>query len=456
MHDPIKNPEKGMKINRVSLTILYLSMIGLILSCSPSPTPASTPGPDTPTVASVATPIPATEELLPTPTEITPEPEETPDRPATSPAQPAAQPHFKVGEKLALDFVHMVSLDEGWALQGPYVLVTEDGGSTWREVTPPELFPEGILAQAYAAFANESTAWVVYGFDTLDSADPAYAYYQVPAEASVWATYDGGETWTPSPPLRHEIYGDSTWAELTSVDDITAWMMIRGVYVGAGTHYIAQLFRTEDGITWESLDADVGVDYTGMVFADEDAGWLTWQTTGAYAAAPPEVAITTDSGFNWDILDLPAPDDAPGLFEEYEYCEPYSPNLLSPESIRLLVACFGYSGPNGDTIRYVYSSNDSGESWEMSRVPGMPNSTYATLIFFDTENSLLLGKDLLQSSDGGETWELVKTVSWEGQFSFIDAQNGWAVARSSDEQIALVRTEDGGRTWSQLDPTVAR
>ena len=444
-----------MKINRISLAILCLSVMGVLLSCSPSPTPALTPGPDTTTVAPVATPLPAAEELLPAPTEITPEPEVTTDRPPDSPPQPAAQPHFKVGEKLTLDFIHMVSFDDGWALQGPYVLVTEDGGSTWREVTPPEPFPEGTLAQAYASFANESTAWVVYGFDTLDSTDPAYAYYQIPAEASVWVTYDGGETWTPSPPLRHEIYGDSTWAELTAVDDITAWMMIRGVYVGAGTHYIAQLFRTEDGITWEPLDADVGVDYTGMVFADRDTGWLTWQTVGAYAAAAPEYAVTSDSGFNWEMRELPAPDDFPDLFEKYEYCEPYQPNLLSASEVKLVVACFDYYDPPRNFISYLYSSDDGGDHWQMFALPKKVNGAKTSLIFFDNQIGLLLGRDMYETRDGGVTWDLIKTVSWDGQFSFVDEQNGWAIARNQDE-IALVRTEDGGRTWSQLDPITAR
>ncbi len=444
-----------MKINRIFLAILCLSVMGVLLSCSPSPTPASTSGPDTTTVAPVATPIPATEELLPTPTEITPGPEATSDRPPDSPPQPAATPHFNAGEKLALDFIHMVSFDEGWALQGPYVLVTEDGGSTWREVTPPEPLPEGILAQAYAAFANESTAWVVYGFDTLDSTDPAYAYFQIPAQASVWVTYDGGERWTPSPPLMHEIYGDSTWAELTAVDDITAWMMIRGVYVGAGTHYIAQLFRTEDGITWEPLDADVGVDYTGMVFANRDTGWLTWQTVGAYAAAPPEYAVTSDSGFNWEMRELPAPDDSPNLFEQYEYCEPYQPNLLSASEVKLLVACFDYDDPPRSFISYLYSSDDGGDLWQMVALPKKVNGARTTLIFFDSQTGLLLGRDMVETRDGGETWDLIKTVNWDGQFSFVDELNGWAIARNEGD-IALVQTEDGGRTWSQLDPVVAR
>jgi hypothetical protein len=383
-------------------------------------------------------------------------PEKTPGGPTQAPPQPAAKPHFKEGEKLTLDFIHMVSLEEGWALQGPYVLVTQDGGVTWREVTPPELFPEGILAQAYASFADESTAWVVYGFDPLGSSDPAYAFFQIAPEASVWVTYNAGRTWIPSPPLRHEVYGDTTWAEFAVVDDITVWMMVRGMYVGAGTHYTAELFRSVDGVNWQPIpDSDVGVDYTGMVFADRDNGWLTWQTIGAYAAAPPEYAVTSDSGFNWEVRELPAPDDSPDLFEKYEYCEPYQPNLLSASEVKLLVACFDYYDPPRDFISYLYSSDDGGDHWQMFALPKKVNGAKTSLIFFDNRIGLLLGRNMFETKDGGETWDFIKTVNWDGQFSFVDELNGWAIARNEGE-IALVHTEDGGRTWSQLEPAAGR
>ena len=45
-------------------------------------------------------------------------------------------------------------------------------------------------------------------------------------------------------------------------------------------------------------------------------------------------------------------------------------------------------------------------------------------------------------------------MDWEGQFSFVDAMAGWAVARSVDES-ALVRTLDGGRTWELLEPIIS-
>ncbi len=45
--------------------------------------------------------------------------------------------------------------------------------------------------------------------------------------------------------------------------------------------------------------------------------------------------------------------------------------------------------------------------------------------------------------DGGATWSFVHAVTWDGQFSFVDDQHGWAVARN-EQEIALVRTENGG------------
>jgi hypothetical protein len=58
------------------------------------------------------------------------------------------------------------------------------------------------------------------------------------------------------------------------------------------------------------------------------------------------------------------------------------------------------------------------------------------------------------TTDSGQTWTYLKTVNWVGQFSFIDETHGWAVARSGDE-IALVNTTDGGRTWDIIEPQIA-
>ena len=59
----------------------------------------------------------------------------------------------------------------------------------------------------------------------------------------------------------------------------------------------------------------------------------------------------------------------------------------------------------------------------------------------------------LEVVTGGISWVAVKNVNWDGQFSFIDSENGWAVARNLDD-IALVYSTDGGQNWKIIEPTM--
>jgi photosystem II stability/assembly factor-like uncharacterized protein len=77
------------------------------------------------------------------------------------------------------------------------------------------------------------------------------------------------------------------------------------------------------------------------------------------------------------------------------------------------------------------------------------------LTFFDSSSGFALSRTIASTSDGGESWTRIKMVNWDGQFSFVDPTTGWAVARDQG-QIALVATSDGGRTWQELHPMVAR
>ena len=367
----------------------------------------------------------------------------TPEPP--SPGEPAAPPHYQTGDAIQLDEIQMININEGWAVSGPYVLVTTDGGVTWREATPPETLAAEATIKAYGAFLDAQTAWVIFSIGN-----------QIAPEAAVWHTVDGGQTWTQSAPLLHEAYGDVVWAEFAALNTDEVWLILRGVYSGAGRHFNAQLFRTTDaGATWTPLadEADLNWDITGMVFADAMNGWLTWQTTGAYAASPPEYAVTSDGGETWDSRELPPPPDAPDLFEGYEYCEPFQPNLLSTASMRMLVGCFDYYDPPKDFASYLYASEDGGETWEANLLPEPVLASQSTLIYFDADHALLLGREMYNSADGGRTWNQVKTVNWEGQFSFVDQQQGWAIA-SSSEGVALVSTVDGGRTWALIKPVI--
>ena len=55
--------------------------------------------------------------------------------------------------------------------------------------------------------------------------------------------------------------------------------------------------------------------------------------------------------------------------------------------------------------------------------------------------------------DGGKTWTTFSDVTWSAQMDFINERVGWGIARE-DNQVALVKTEDGGTKWTMLIPTV--
>jgi hypothetical protein len=113
----------------------------------------------------------------------------------------------------------------------------------------------------------------------------------------------------------------------------------------------------------------------------------------------------------------------------------------------------------GDTTRFLLSTQDLGNSWQTYP---LPETDYPTeylgsrqfLAFLNPLQGWLLGRDIFWTEDGGSSWTRVKRVNWDGQFSFIDSDRGWAVVRA-DGEIALVRTNDGGRTWEQLEPAIA-
>jgi hypothetical protein len=65
------------------------------------------------------------------------------------------------------------------------------------------------------------------------------------------------------------------------------------------------------------------------------------------------------------------------------------------------------------------------------------------------------GREIQRSEDGGQTWNSVKTVNWDGSFSFVTKDLAWAVAYDPvDDEYALVKTSDGGQSFEIIRPVI--
>ncbi|MFQ5615518.1 MAG: WD40/YVTN/BNR-like repeat-containing protein [Anaerolineales bacterium] len=436
-----------------AMAALLLAACGVVPA---APTPIIPPVPTaTPQPPPTAPPTPTTTAPPPEPPndldglsdpERSPDPERssTPPPPVENPIQ-----RLSSGQDVIITSLRMFDETTGWAIggidgPGDHVLQTSDGGQTWRDVTPPEPAPTGDEPQkaANGYFLDQNTAWVSYYYIERYSADRG---------PIVWRTQDGGQTWQPGEPLDT----DSFFLPLILpepiqfTDPLHGWLMENLHDAGMGKNYV-MLYRTVDsGATWERIVEPMSGDLqsagkTAMVFADAQTGVVTFDQ-GAYLS--PFFTLTSDGGVTWEMLFLPPPETAPNLFDE-AFCETNSPSFLSPSNLSIGVVCKTYDDEGEVRLdHFLYRTGDGGESWRTYPFPG------GRLRFTSPDVVWALGGEIYRSEDGGQTWALVKTVHWDGQFSFVSETVGWAVARSGDE-IALVRTTNGGERWEVVEPAI--
>jgi photosystem II stability/assembly factor-like uncharacterized protein len=359
------------------------------------------------------------------------------------------------GDPVTITFLHMVTESLGWAIgRGStledHILRTEDGGHTWMDVTPPEheLTIDEQAKNAQAFFLDPDQAWVMYRAQA--------PYPQAPEVPIVWRTFDGGDSWEPSQPLDllDLLPSEDFSPMLYFTDPQHGWIKIT-LGQAAGSSFIA-IFRTIDGgLSWnrmldavseESLNKCIK---TGMVFANEEVGLITRDCRGFYDM--PFLSWTSDGGLNWHTQNLPPPADDPHFFSTH-FCAVRSPNMHSPLSAALVVECQRSEGE--DYNSYLSTTVDGGQTWRIDPLPEVDlHGDEVSLQFLTSDIGWWLGKKLYKTNDSGQTWIYVKTVNWEGQFTFVDEDRGWAVARSDDE-IALVSTIDGGKTWDVIEPQI--
>ncbi len=424
--------------------MLLLGFIVLLLAaCATTGAPAvSTSQPSSPppsqSILSTSTISAPTE----TPTVIPPTPTAT-SLPANSIQK------FPSGQDFNVTSIDMIDATSGWAIGGlgtlgDHVLFTTDGGSSWKDVTPPETEPlSGTQKTALGFFQDAKTAWVTYA---ISGGTP------VPAQVVVWRSSDGGISWQASQPLDltglSEIYVPS---DIQILADQNGWLLVH-VGVGMMHDYVVLYHTTDGGASWKRVIdpyTDGGIQScskTAMLFTDATHGWLTGDCHGVKGGVL--LFNSTDAGLTWKEVTLPDPAEAANLFEDMNNaCGSYDPFSFGNDLGHLSVTCTNFSSQQTTNSYYIYTTQDGGSTWTGAAYPGI------ALYFFSANTGWALASKIQLTTDGGVTWKPVSDITWTPQMDFVSEQIGWAVARSINA-IALVKTDNGGARWTELTPSV--
>ena len=116
------------------------------------------------------------------------------------------------------------------------------------------------------------------------------------------------------------------------------------------------------------------------------------------------------------------------------------------------------SGSNGT----VGKSIDAGKTWRWIVVPGFEKRDFRDIEAFDSTTAIVMAIDnpanILKTTDGGATWKKVYEKTMDGMFldamDFKNRNEGICIGdplnlNNSGKQFYVIRTNDGGNTWSE-------
>ena len=360
------------------------------------------------------------------PTEIPPTP--VPD----TPAPPAIE--APVVEAPALIQVHFLNELDGWGVTEAQIVRTNDGGITWYNVTPPDVKETGSAVSTF--ILDKDHAWVQ---------KPDFNNF--PNNGLLYHTADGGLTWTiSSTPF--------SGGDLSFLDASNGWMLA-DLGVGAGSNAVS-VFQTKDaGATWtQSYTNDPNLPDSGdslplggiksdLIPLNMQTAWVSGVT---YASGSIYLFRTDDGGHTWTQVQLELPSGAAN-----------SELGIDRDQMKFFSAKDGYlvvrmSGEQNQTA--VYTTSDSGDTWKLS--PTIIPNAGASEFLSPQEAIIYNSEQFYVTRDAAQTWTTVSpNIVFGDSFAdmnFVNLNTGWVITFDPNNHHSLIRTNDGGATWSPVVP----
>ena len=332
-----------------------------------------------------------------------------------------------------------------WAVAGGRLYLSSDFGATWAQrtlVPTVALDPTSgdVLSSLFVLDAMH--AWtaspgpgstVPYG-----GQGPGYDHLFV----VVSRTIDGGATWQSV-----TIPGDwgGTQPVLAFADAQHGFLLLSGLRGGGGSVVVA---TTDGGATWQRVG---GADSLGSIFIASDGTTLWAGNEGdAGPVARPILDVSRDAGRTWADARLP------GLVGDvFVNDNSVGPPVFSGQDGA--VAVIAASTDTSPMVRF-YRSTDGGRSWVLAAQVHIGESGSTAVAVVDPLHYVVIDShtgQLQATSDGGVTWQPAASSGLGAalRLRFWDPEDGAAVVQMTNGQApaaGLLRTTDGGRTWSPV------
>jgi photosystem II stability/assembly factor-like uncharacterized protein len=358
---------------------------------------------------------------------------------------------------ILVDEQHGWLLGNACATEGCFdaVFRTADGGATWEQLP---LIPQHFESYAGLAFRDASVGWLL-----VQNPSPRSAAVEVRK------TLDGGRTWATVAQVDlgvgglvrrvttavGELFITGGGLALRSTDGGNTWLEMEHPaltlgsldFIDRGTGFAiggGKLQRTVDGgRTWhpisEALTPFVTEYFSPALTAFFDATHGVAASHECRTRCAVEMQRTTDGGRTWSVThSLPLDQIAPIMNIE-----------LLGDAAALVV------GANG-----LLTTVDGGLTWNFRDIPPSLGTSISEADAADAMHLWATVSDgsgasrLVRSDDGGVTWSLVRVVSlgYEGFLQLVDRHHGWytsTVCTDSECKVMLFATADGGATWRE-------
>ena len=367
--------------------------------------------------------------------------------------------------------MQMTSATTGWALydsknpnssSGVFTLLarTTDGGRTWTDVTP---------ASGLSLLATPDAEQVL---DPVNGEDAYLAVTGATEESNnsvnttvVFATTDGGRTWTRSATLR----AVSTVSQVSFVNPRHGFLLLGGDGSAMGEDPV-WLYRTSDGGRHWSLaaasPAETGAaaasgqdsgriptecDKSGLDFPTATAGWIA---STCNAGLTNGLLVSQDGGISWGDQSLPVPATT---------CAGRACFVRGPQFVGRVGFVTLDPQPGAPAL---LETRDQGRTWERIALPA--GVQYPQITFFSPTQGMLVvagSQGSFQSTfyttaNGGRTW----TPAPQGtnftkigvNIDFTSIRDGlaWTTGENSDPAPAtsIYQTTNSGRSWHVFTP----